>query len=268
MNNSISWDASAATATLAREFLSYRINRFLHLHLGLMIAIGALALLAPPDAAAPGAAWWILNGMLYVGSLSALLLGLSSAQAEAEEFGQLLTQPVRIGWWVAGKCAGLAAVAVPAATLLILPTIVVAGGSSLLWGAAVAAAAITILMSWLGLALGFWIHDAVRGLISALVAWFALLFGVDLLLILVGGASWVHAQPEIWVAGMMLSPLDAYRVTLLFMLEHAAFDGGNLHPLTAWWVNHPVLWLAICVSAWCGAGAWSAAVGAERRRRA
>ena len=47
--------ARVVKATLAREFLSYRINRFLHLHVGLMLAIGALALLAPPQAAAANA---------------------------------------------------------------------------------------------------------------------------------------------------------------------------------------------------------------------
>ncbi|HTO04938.1 MAG TPA: hypothetical protein VL069_14600, partial [Opitutus sp.] len=95
-------------ATLAREFLSYRINRFLHLHVGLMLAIGALALLAPPQAAAAGTAWWVLNGVIYVASLSALLFGLSSAQAEADEFALLFTQPLKVSTWVAGKCVGLA----------------------------------------------------------------------------------------------------------------------------------------------------------------
>lgn len=258
----------AFRATCAREFLSYRINRFLYLHLGLMLVIGVLALLAPPEAATTGAAWWVLNGVIYVASLSALLLGLSSAQSEAEELAFLFTQPVPIRSWVAGKCAGLASVLVASAGLLVLPALAFAGGdgAGLLLGAAAAAAGVTVLMSWLGLALGLWIVDPVRGLISALAVWCVLLFGIDLLLILVGGATWVHEFPAAWVAVLMASPLDAYRVMLLFVLERAAFSGAQLHPLTQWWLGHPALWLSLCLAAWGATAAALALAGARRRR--
>jgi len=259
-------DARAATATLAREFLSYRINRFLYLHVGLMFTVGMLALLAPPEAASTATSWWVMNGMVYVGSLSALMLGLSSAQAEAEEFSMLLTQPLRIGYWVAGKCAGLLCVVAPAAALLVLPTLVTAGIDSLLIGAAIAAAAVGVLLAWIGLAIGFWIQDPVRGLITALAVWCLLLFGADLLLILIGGSDWIHTHRGPWVATLMLSPLDSYRVTLLFVTENAAFSGADLHPLTRWWLNHPASWLAICVGGWSALATFLAVTGATRRR--
>jgi ABC-2 type transport system permease protein/Cu-processing system permease protein len=258
--------ARTIRATFAREFLSYRINRFIYLHAGLMAAIGALALIAPPEAASPGTAWWVLNGVIYVASLSSLLLGLSSAQAEAEEFPLLFTQPLRTGCWVAGKGTGLVSVVVPAAALLVLPTLIVAGGSWLLLGAAVAAAAVSVLWAWTGLALGFWIQDPVRGLIAALAVWCLLLFGVDLLLILIGGSEWIHENPAVWVGALMLSPLDAYRVTLLFVVERAAFSGAELHPLTRWWLDHAAAWLALCLAGWCAVVAWAAILGAARRR--
>lgn len=258
--------ARTISATCGREFLSYRINRFLYLHFALMLAIGALALLAPPTAAASGAAWWVLNGVTYVGSLSALLLGLSSAQAEAEEFTLLFSQPLRPAFWVIGKCLGLFGVALPAAALLVVPTLFAAGGSPLLIGAGAAAAGVTVLWAWIGLALGLWILDPVRGLIAALCVWVVLLFGIDLLLILVGGAPWVHDHPAPWVMVLMLSPIDAYRVTLLFLLERAAFSGADLHPLTRWWLDHPGVWLAICVTAWSVVALFAAVRGAERRR--
>lgn len=253
-------------ATFAREFLSYRINRFLYLHIGLMLTIGVLALLAPPAAAEPGAAWWVLNGVIYVGSLSALLLGLSSAQAEAEEFTLLFAQPLRTSLWVTGKCAGLFCVTAPAALLLVLPPLLAAGGSALLLGGAAAAAAIMTLWAWIGLALGVWVVDPVRGLIAALAAWVILLFGVDLVLVLIGGAAWIHEHPAPWVAVLMLSPVDAYRVALLFVLERAAFSGSDLHPLTRWWLEHPASWLAICVGGWSVAVVFAALRGAARRR--
>ena len=255
-----------ATATLAREFLSYRVNRFLYLHLALMLAIGVLALLAPPEAASPATAWWVLNGVIYVASLSALLLGLSSAQAEADEFGMLFTQPLPLGSWVAGKSAGLFGVVVPSALLLVLPTAISSGASWLLLAAAGAAAGVSVLLAWLGLAIGFWVHDPVRGLITALATWCVLLFGVDLLLIAIGGAAWIHEQPVPWVLALMLSPLDAYRVTLLFVVERAAFSGAQLHPLTLWWVDHAVLWLSLCIAMWCVFALGAAIAGAVRRR--
>ncbi len=255
-------------ATLSREFLSYRVNRFLHLHAGLMLAIGLLALLAPPEAAGQGTAWWVLNGVIYVASLSALLLGLSSAQAETEEFALLFTQPLRTGGWTLGKCAGLAGVMLPSAVLLVLPTMIASGGgSALLWGTALAAAAVSVLFAWIGLALGLWIEDPVRGLIAALAAWCLLLFGGDLLLILIGGSPWVHANPSAWVATMMANPLGAYRVTLLFAVERAAFSEADLHGLTRWWLHNPILWLALCLGAWCALAAFAAARGVARRRR-
>jgi hypothetical protein len=253
-------------ATLAREFLSYRINRFLHLHLALMLTIGALGLLAPPEAAASGATWWMLHGVIYVASLSALLLGLSSAQAEAEEFPLLFSQPLPLGSWVGGKCLGLLGVAVAAAILLVGPALVATGGSGLLLLAGAAAGAVTALWAWIGLALGLWIQDPVRGLIASLVTWVTLLFGVDLLLILVSGADWVQASPAPWVAALMLSPLDAYRVTLLFVVERAAFSGAELHPLTRWWLDHAGMWLAICLAGWSACAIAAAVRGAVRRR--
>jgi hypothetical protein len=256
----------AAVATLNRELLSYRINRFLYLHVCLMLAIGLLALFAPPEAASTGAAWWIMNGVMYVASLSALLLGLSSAQAEADEFPLLFTQPLRVPWWVAGKGAGLLAVVTPAAALLVIPTLLTTGGSWLLVGTAAAAAGLSLLFAWLGLALGLWIHDPVRGLIAALAAWCVLLFGVDLLLIAIGGAGWVHVQPAPWVAVLMLSPLDAFRVTLLFAIEGTAFAAADLHPLTRWWLDHTATWFVLCIAGWCVFSAYAAIMSAERRR--
>lgn len=254
-----------AAATFARELLSYRINRFLHLHVALMLGIGLLALLAPPEAASPGTAWWVLNGVIYVATISALLFGLSSAQAEADELGFLFTQPLPVSAWVLGKCSGLFAVVVPAAALVVLPTVVSAGGTALLSGAAAAAAAVSLLFAWVGLAIGLWLRDPVRGLIAALGAWCVLLFGIDLLLIVIGGAEWIHAGRAPWVAALMLSPLDAYRVTLLFVVERAAFSGSDLHPLTSWWIENAVAWLAVCLGVWSAIVLALAIRGAKRR---
>ena len=70
----------------------------------------------------------------------------------------------------------------------------------------------------------------------------------------------------VWVGTLMLSPLDAYRVTLLFVLERAAFSGADLHPLTRWWLDNAVLWLTLCLAGWCAVIALAATAGASYRR--
>lgn len=254
-----------ARATFAREWLSYRVNRFVYLHLGLMAATGLLALLAPPEAGAAGFAWWVMNGVLYVGTLSALLFGLSSAQAETEEFPMLFTHPVHPAAWVCGKALGLGVVIIPAAALLVAPAAILSGVELATWHAAGSAAGVTVLFAWFGLSLGLWVHDAVRGLIAALVTWCVLLFGLDLILISIGGSPWIHRNPGWWVGAMMVSPLDAYRVMHLFVTERAAFTGGDLDALAKWWLDHPVSWFFLCFGAWSGSTLAAAVIGARRR---
>jgi hypothetical protein len=230
-----------------------------------MAATGLFALFAPPEAGATGMAWWVMNGVAYVGTLSALLFGLSSAQAETEEFPMLFTHPINPGAWVWGKELGLAAVMIPSAALLVAPTAFFVGFESEMLQAAGAAAAVTVLFAWLGLALGLWVVDAVRGMIAALIAWFVLLFGLDLILISVGGSAWIQSNPGGWIGAMMLSPLDSYRVMYLFVTERAAFTGSDLHSLARWWLDHPILWFCFCTAGWSIAAAFAAGFGAKRR---
>ena len=101
-----------------------------------------------------------------------------------------------------------------------------------------------------GLAVGFWVRDPVRGLLAALGVWFALLFGTDLLLLAVSGAPWVHERPGLWVALLMGNPLDAFRITVLFSVEQAAFAGLDAGGLVRWWLAHGWVWLTLLVC--CG----------------
>jgi len=254
--------SGVAGAALRREWVSHRLNRFLHAHLLLVVTAGLLPLLTPETGLARGAAWWLLHAVLYAVSLSALLLGLSSAQAESEEFVWLLGQPAGIGPWLAGKVTGLMAMAGGSALLLGLPVTLLGGGSYPLMLATLGAVGVAGLCAMIGLAIGFWIRDSVRGLIAAIAAWLLLLFGVDLILLASAGAPWVQQHPDLWLAALMLNPLDAYRVTILFAVENAAFGGLQAGRLTAWWIRHAELWLSVSVVAgsalawlasWCGA---------------
>lgn len=253
----------ALAASFSREWTSHRLNRFLHAHLGLTLAAGSLVVLTPNGVG--GAVWWVLHAVLYAVSLSALLLGLSSAQAEADEFPLLLTQPAGPGAWVAGKAIALVQIVVLSSFLLVLPAFVVGDGSRGLVSVALGAAGLSAVCAVLGLALGFWIRDAVRGLVAAVGIWFALLFGTDLLLLGLGGVPFLQAHPSAWVAPLMLNPLDAFRVTVLFGVEHAAFSGLSSGQLAGWWIQHAGAWLGALLAGWMAFASFLAWFGARRR---
>jgi hypothetical protein len=252
-------------AAAGREFLSHRLNRFLHAHVALVLLAGLLPLLTPGDALARGAAWWLLHAVLYAISLSALLLGLSSAHAEADEFTWLLGQPSGIGPWLAGKAFALAGLVIGSALLLGGPVLCAGGASRELLIAVAGAAGVSAVCALAGLALGFWIRDSVRGLIAAVAVWFVLLFGTDLLLLAIAGGTLTQQHPDFWVGALMANPLDAFRVTVLFSVERAAFSGIDAGRLTGWWVAHATGWLAVIFTLWLAGSAVVAWLGARRR---
>ena len=182
---------AALAAASRRELAANRVNRFLHVHLALAAAAGLLPLFTPDDAAA-AAPLWVLHAVLYCLSLSALLLGLSSAHGEADEFALLFAQPAPRWAWLLGKALALTLVLAAAALLLVLPAAIMGGATPALAGLSAAAAGVTLALAALGLGVGFWVRDPVRGLLAALGVWFVLLFGTDLLLLAVAGAPWMH----------------------------------------------------------------------------
>lgn len=257
--------ATVIRAAAGREILSHRLNRFLYAHLALVVVAGLLPMLTPGDAFARGAAWWLLHAVLYAISLSALLLGLSSAHAETEEFTWLLGQPAGIGPWLAGKATALAVLVGATSVVIVAPAAFSGGGSTSLALVGAGAAGVSIVCALGGLALGFWVRDPVRGLISALAVWFLLLFGTDLLLLGSAGETWAQTHPDAWVAPLMANPLDAFRIAMLFTVERAAFTGFATGRLTGWWVAHAALWLTAILVAWSAGTAALAWLGARRR---
>ena len=254
---------TALAATFRREITAHRLNRFLHVHLAIAAVAGLLPLFTPAHTSG-AAPWWLLQAVLYALSLSALLLGLSSAHGEAEELALLFTQPVQRWVWLSGKAAGLAALIVPAALLLIAPAALVGGLTVELAGIAAATAGLTLALAAAGLALGLWIRDGVRGLLAVMGLWFVLLFGADLLLLAVSGAPWVHRYPTLWIVPLMINPLDALRITVLFGFGDAApaaLDGSRL---AGWWIGRSQSWLALVLVSWTLAGFLAAVAGSRR----
>ena len=251
-------------AAFRRELAEHRLNRFLHVHLALCALVGSLPLFTP-DAAERSAPAWVLQAVLYCLSLSSLLLGLSAAHGDADEFPVLFTQPVARSVWIAGKASALVAMLAPASILLVLPTVLTGGVTASLAFVAGAAAGVCIVLALLGLAVGFWVRDHVRGLLFALALWFGLLFGMDLVLLALSGAPWVQDHAAAWVLPLMLNPLSALRVTMLFSLEQTAPASIGSGALVGWWLRHGGLWLGLMLTAWAAVTFGAGVAGARRR---
>jgi Cu-processing system permease protein len=251
-------------AAVRRELAEQRLNRFLHVHLSLCAVAGLLPLFTP-DAAERAAPAWVLQAVLYCLSLSSLLLGLSAAHGDADEFPMLFTQPVAREAWLVGKSVALVALLVPASALTIAPAALLGGLTPALSIVGAAAAGVCLALALLGLAVGFWVRDHVRGLLFALGAWFVLLFGVDLLLLALSGSAWAKQYPDAWALPLMLNPLSALRVTMVFAIEQTAPAGIGAGPLVAWWLAHAGLWLASIVAAWTALMFAVSAAGARSR---
>ena len=251
-------------ATFRREIAEHRLNRFLHVHLTLCALTGLLPLFTP-DAAARSAPAWVLQAVLYCLSLSSLLLGLSAAHGDADEFPMLFTQPAGRATWLAGKGVALAVLLGPASILTITPAALTSGVTPSLMFVGAAAAGVCLVLALLGLAIGCWVRDHVRGLLVALGAWFMLLFGVELLLLAISGSPLVQQHPSTWAVPLMLNPLSALRVTMLFTLERTAPASIGTGALVGWWLSHGGLWLGGVLAAW-GAATFGLGVAGARRR--
>ncbi|HEY5550842.1 MAG TPA: hypothetical protein VIK52_03075 [Opitutaceae bacterium] len=252
-------------ASMRREWLSHRLNRFLYAHVALVLVAGALPLLSPGEALGRGAPWWLMHAVLYAVSLSAVLFGLSSSQAEAEELPWILGQPTGVGTWLSGKIAALVAIVAVSTSLIGVPVALAGAGSAELAITVAGASAVSVVCALLGFVVGAWIRDPVRGLAASLAMWLVLLFGVDLLLLAIAGAPWIQGNPDVWVAPLMASPLDAFRVTVLFSVERAAFSAIQPGRLAGWWSANSALWLATLTLGWSALAFLAAWLGARRR---
>ena len=108
-------------------------------------------------------------------------------------------------------------------------------------------------------------RDHVRGLLIALGAWFVLLFGVDLALLALSGSPFVQQHADAWAAPLMVNPLSALRVTMLFTLERTAPASIGAGPLVGWWLEHGGVWLTAILGAWATAMFGLGVAGARRR---
>lgn len=227
---------STLRAVMRREAITTRHNRFVQVFALVVLAgSGAVATMASRPEAVP---FGVLLLFLYVVPLFGLLVGVSAAHEEREELPFLLSQPVPRRAYVFGKALALGAALVGVLVLALVPVIVMAptAASVLLLGGLGVVLAIVSVSG--GLALGHYTTTRARGLMAALLTWFAAFGLYDVLALALSGLGVMQQVPALWVAVLLLNPIDAVRLAGLFGLEQVPFSVAGaaawIEPLTTW----------------------------------
>lgn len=223
-------------AVVSREVHATFMNRYLQTFTVLALAGGLASVWMSENLEA--VAHLTLQTCLYGIPLFALLLGVSSARMESEEWPTLFSQPVRRSTIFLGKF--LAAWGVFALLLIILfvPGLFVGAppvAAAAQWFESTCLGAVFVA---LGLCVGVSAGDRVRALVAGLVAWLVLFVAFDLAVAGLAGWPFMQRLPGFWVGLLMINPLDAYRIQALFGLEQIPAETAAKAPLAAWWLDH------------------------------
>ncbi|MEX2381136.1 MAG: ABC transporter permease subunit [Opitutales bacterium] len=237
-----------AIAFAAREFRTLLRNRFLQVFFLIALAGGfASTGLTPTIEAIP---FILLQLTLYLVPLFSILIGLSSAHGELEEHPFLFSQPVSRFALVTGKAFALAISLGAILFFAFLSGLIFSprtGALLLLWGMSLLLAGVFVS---LGLAIGCTTRERSRGIIYALLAWLFLLIGFDLIAYGAALTPFVQQQPLLWLGILLMNPVDAVRVAMLFHLEDIPFTVRTDLRLATFWMDHLVVWVLILCSAW------------------
>ncbi|MGZ0656436.1 hypothetical protein ACWPKS_12595 [Coraliomargarita sp. W4R72] len=193
------------------------------------------------------AVWLSLPLVLYALPLIGLLAGVAAAQGDAMEEPLIASRIPRVGqrmlvkWLLWSLLLGLVAL------MWLLPAAARAGqwqALPQLWAYALGEVAVFLAA---GLLLGHWIRDSVAAHLSALLLGFFALTGAGIFAWVAADWPYLQAHPSLWTLSLMLHPVEALRVGLLFSIDDLPFDPGELPTLAAWWLRHPGVWYA-CLS--------------------
>lgn len=238
----------AVRAVLVREMHAALLNRYLQIFTLLALGGGLASVWLGENLEA--IAHITLQVCLYGVPLFAILLGVSSARMECEEWPMLFSQPVRRSSIFLGKFISGWGVFLLLLALLFAPGLFVgapAGPTILRW---IESAELSAVFIALGLCVGVWAGDRARALISGLVAWLSLLFVFDLAALALAGWSLLRKLPELWIALLLINPLDAFRIQALFQLEQIPPETAARTPLAAWWLNHASACFFVVAAIW------------------
>lgn len=243
-------------AFFRREIRTCFRNRFLHGFTLLALSCGiGVAVFAPSTGSIP---YLQLQVILYLIPLFGVLIGVSSSHGELEERAFLLSQPISRLAWVCGKAAALVPASAGILVLVFVPA-AFAGGSIPgligLWAQGASLAAVFLL---LGLAVGFSTEERVRGLIYGVLLWLFLLVGFGLLAFAGAQTPFFRESPVLWLAVLLLNPVETTRVAALFQLEEIPFRVPVDAVFVEFWIEHLFIWNFLLAGLWiAGLLAWS-----------
>lgn len=241
-------EAGTFRAVLLRELRGALVNRYFQVFS--ILALGAGIAAVTLSEVANAAAFFILQIALYFVSLFALLVGVSSARAENEEWPILFAQPVPRGACVLAKFAALWGIFAAVLVLLFVPALFGEESPATLAQLYVNTLGLAAIFGSLGLCAGIIGHDRVQALVLGVSGWLFLLFGVDLIALFAAQWATLQKTPDLWVALLMVNPLDAFRIQALFAMEQIPAEAANKTPLAAWWLSHAGMWFAILAATW------------------
>jgi hypothetical protein len=251
-------EAAPLRAVLLREFRAALINRYFQVFSALSLLGGLAAIFFTEDANA--IAFFVMQIALYLVSLFALLAGVSSAQAEREEWELMFSQPVPRTAYFIGKFISYLSIFAAVLVLLFLPAFLAASAPQriviLYWQTLLLAAVFLAI----GLSAGFFAHDRAQALIAGVSVWLLLLLGFDLIALFAARWEFVQKVPDLWVSLLMLNPLDSFRIEALFALEQIPAEAANKTPLASWWIAHAGVWFGFIAAFWSAALAAAASL--------
>jgi ABC-type transport system involved in multi-copper enzyme maturation permease subunit len=241
-------DSTPIRAVLLREFRAALVNRYFQVFAALSLLGGIAATVFTEDQ--NSVPFLLLQLSLYFVSLFALLAGVSSAQGEREEWPLLFAQPVPRGVYSLGKFTAYLSIFALVLLLLFLPGIIT--GSSPIQLALLYSQTLLLVGTFLalGLAAGVVTRDRPQALIAGVTAWLLLLFALDLVALFAARLWFMQKFPDIWVALLMLNPLDSFRIEALFSLEQIPAEAASKTALATWWIEHARLWFSLISICW------------------
>ena len=241
-------EANSLKALLLREFRAALINRYFQVFAALSLLGGLAAVFFSENPNTIG--FFVVQVALFLVSLFALLAGVSSAQAERDEWQLMFSQPVPRSAYVIGKFIAYLSIFAGVLALLFLPAAFSGATAQVIAILYLQTLLLAAAFLALGLAAGFLAHDRAQALVIGASAWLFLLFGVDLAGLLAARFELIQKIPDLWVSLLMLNPLDAFRIHALFAMEQIPAEAANKTPLANWWITHAGLWFSVITVLW------------------
>jgi ABC-type transport system involved in multi-copper enzyme maturation permease subunit len=235
-------------AILIREFRAAILNRYVQVASVLALAGGIAAVMLSEEAGA--VAFILLQIALYFVSLFALLAGVSSARAEAEEWPILFAQPAPRWAFVLGKFLALLTLFAGILVFLFIPALITTPTPGLLVGLFALTLGVAAVFGSLGLCTGLLATDRPQGLVFGVAAWLFLLFGYGFGTLLLAQWPLVQKMSDLWVLLLMLNPAEAFRIQALFAFEQIPPESASKTALAQWWLANASAWSAGISAAW------------------